>query len=74
MADYLNLFQSKRLSTNESHHLEYIKGRLAALKVEDPSAYKDFSDFYGVTLDVAVTKEPIKPAPKPVKVPVKKVK
>jgi hypothetical protein len=58
MADYLKLFHAKRLTTNEPHHLEFIKGRLAAMKVEDPKAYAEFSDFYGVDLDVKVTKEP----------------
>ncbi len=58
MADYLKLFLDKRLSINEAHHLEYIKGRLASLKVEDPAAYAEYSQYYGVDLDVAVTKEP----------------
>ncbi len=58
MADYLSLFQDKRLSASEPHHLEYIKGRLASLKVEDPLAYDVYSTYYGVDLDVKVTKEP----------------
>lgn len=58
MADYLNLFLDKRLTPTEPHHLEYIKGRLAALKVEDPKAYAEYSAHYGVGMDVTVTKEP----------------
>lgn len=54
MADYLKLFMAKRLTPSEAHHLEYIKGRLAALKVEDPEAYKEFSEHYGVEVDVEV--------------------
>lgn len=56
--DYLKLFMAKRLTAKEPHHLEYIKGRLAALKIEDPKAYEEYSAHYGVTLDVAVTSEP----------------
>lgn len=58
MADFLKLFHDKRLTVAEPHHLEYIKGRLANMKVEDPKAYAEFSEFYGVDLDVKVTKEP----------------
>lgn len=58
MADYLKLFHARRLTPKEPHHLEYIKARLAHMKVEDPNAYKDFSEFYGVDMDVKVTKEP----------------
>lgn len=59
MADFLKLFHDKRLTPKEPQHLEYIKGRLANMKVEDPKAYSEFSDFYGVDLEVKVTKEPI---------------
>ena len=58
MADYLKLFHAKRLTAAEPHHLEFIKGRLAAMKVEDPKAYAEFSAYYGVSLDVEVTKSP----------------
>lgn len=77
MADYLKLFLEKRLTTSEQHHLEYIKGRLANLKVEDPAAYEEYSNFYGVNLDVKITKEPEEKKleeKKPVKVSVKKIK
>lgn len=59
MADYLKLFMDRRLTAKEPHHLEYIKGRLAALRVETPQLYKEYSEFYGVSLDVTVTKEPV---------------
>lgn len=59
MADYLKLFMAKRLSPKEHHHLEYIKGRLANMRVEDPRLYKEFSEHYGVSVDVEVTKEPV---------------
>lgn len=62
MADYLKLFMAKRLTSAEPHHLEYIKGRLAALKVEDPEAYEEYSKHYGVTVDVNVTKQPVAPS------------
>lgn len=55
MADYLKLFMDKRLSPSEPHHLEYIKGRLASLKVEDPSSYEDYSQHYGFSVDVTVS-------------------
>jgi hypothetical protein len=58
MADYLKLFQNKRLSPGEPHHLDYIKGRLANMRVEDPKAYEEYSQYYGVKLDVEVTKVP----------------
>jgi hypothetical protein len=58
MADYLKLFHSKRLTAAEPHHLEFIKGRLANLKFEDPRAYDEFSAFYGVDIEAKVTKEP----------------
>lgn len=50
MADYLKLFHAKRLTSAEPHHLEYIKGRLAAMRVEDPKGYEEFSAHYGVTV------------------------
>jgi len=49
MADYLKLFYAKRLTPSEPHHLTYIKGRLAALKVEDPKGYEDYSEHYNTT-------------------------
>lgn len=58
MADYLKLFMDKRLTTKEPHHLEYIKGRLANMKIEDPSSYDTYSEFYGVEIEARVTKEP----------------
>lgn len=58
MADYLKLFHAKRLTTAEPHHLEFIKGRLAAMKVEDPKGYTEFSAHYGVEIEATVTKEP----------------
>lgn len=58
MADYMKLFYAKRLTAKEPHHLEYIKARLAHMKIEDPEGYKDMSEFYGVDMDVKVTKEP----------------
>ncbi len=58
MADYLKLFHDKRLTPSEPHHLEYIKGRLAHLKIEDPISYENYSQHYGINLDVKVTKEP----------------
>ncbi len=69
MADYLKLFLDKRLTVSEPHHLEIIKARLAAMKIEDPIRYEEYSKHYGIHLDVAVAKEP-----KPVKVKVTKVK
>lgn len=60
MADYLALFLDNRLTPSEPHHLEFIKGRLAAMKVEDPASYEKYSSFYGVDLSVEVTKEPAK--------------
>lgn len=56
--DYLKLFMDKRLSVEVPHHLEYIKGRLANLNVEDPSAYAEYSAHYGVEVSTKVTKEP----------------
>ncbi len=56
--DYLKLFMDKRLSVNEPHHLEYIKGRLANMKIEDPISYEKYSEYYGVGVEVKVTKEP----------------
>jgi hypothetical protein len=47
---------------------------LAALKVEDPKGYEEFSSHYGVSLDVKITKAPEakpevrKPAPKKVEI------
>lgn len=64
MADYLKLFMDKRLSVKEPHHLDYIKGRLANMKFEDPEAYKNYSEYYGVGINVEVTKEPVTEKPK----------
>ena len=64
MADYLKLFHEHRLSVDVPHHLEYIKGRLANLKIEDPKAYDEYSAHYGVDIDVHVKKEPAKETPK----------
>jgi len=58
MADYLKLFHAKRLNTDVPHHLEYIKGRLANMKIDDPIAYTEFSAHYGVDIEAKVTKEP----------------
>lgn len=58
MADYLRLFMAKRLTAKEPHHLEYIKGRLANMKIEDPKAYGEYSEYYGVEIEAKVTKEP----------------
>lgn len=58
MADYLKLFHAKRLTAAEPHHLEFIKGRLAAMKVEDHKAYLEFSAYYGVEVEATVTREP----------------
>jgi hypothetical protein len=63
MANELKLFNDKRLSANEPEHLVYIKQRLAEIKSDcktpDQMAYyKQFSDFYGVDVDVVVKKEP----------------
>ncbi len=57
-ADYLKLFLAKRLTAKEPHQLEHIKSRLAAMQIEDPIRYKEYSEFYGVSVDVEVTKEP----------------
>jgi len=59
--DYLKLFHARRLSIKEPEHLTYIKGHLAAMKIEDPSSYAVFSAFYGVDVDVEVIKEPSDP-------------
>lgn len=64
MADYLKLFMAKRLTAKEPHHLEYIKGRLANMKIEDPKGYDEFSQFYGVEIEAKVTKEPTTKTPK----------
>lgn len=72
MADYLKLFYERRLSPSEDHHLEFIKGRLANLKVEDAKAYAEYSEFYGVDLDVTVKKVPETKAVKAEKLAVKK--
>lgn len=58
MADYLKLFLDGRLTPAEPHHLEYIKGRLANMKIEDPVQYEKYSQLYGVGVNVEVTKEP----------------
>jgi hypothetical protein len=58
MADYLKLFHDRRLSPSEPHHLDFIKGRLANLKIEEPKAYEDFAAFYGVSIEAKVTKVP----------------
>jgi hypothetical protein len=54
MADYLKLFLEKRLSVAEPHHLEYIKGRLAAMKAENDARYQEFSDHYKFSVEVSV--------------------
>ncbi len=58
MADYLRLFLDQRLTAKEPHMLEYIKARLAFMKIEDPAAYEKYSKFYGVEVDASVTKVP----------------
>ena len=59
MADFLKLFHDKRLSTSEPEHLKFIKGRLADMKAEnDKFGYEHFSNHYGVSVDVQITKEP----------------
>lgn len=75
MADWLKLFLDKRLTPSEPHHLEHIKGRLAAMKVEDPKAYLEYSAHYGVGVDVVdvpaeapVAEEPKKKRGRPAKV------
>lgn len=55
-ADYLKLFLNRRL--NVTDHLEYIKGKLATMKIEDPNGYKVYSEYYGVEMDVQTIKEP----------------
>ena len=62
--DYLKLFMDKRLTPSEPHHLEIIKGRLASMKIEDPSAYKEYSAYYKIDLDVII-KEPTVEVEKP---------
>lgn len=64
MADYLKLFMDKRLTPAEPHHLEFIKGRLAAMKTEGQKAYEEYSAFYGVDVSVKVEKEPAPGEPK----------
>lgn len=54
--DYLKLFMDKRLSVDVPHHLEYIKGRLANMKIEDPAAYETYSAHYGVEVEAKVTR------------------
>jgi hypothetical protein len=66
MADYLKLFHAKRLTTKEPHHLEYIQGRLANMKIEDPKRYEEYSEFYGVEVEAKVTKLPKAPTGKKV--------
>ncbi len=63
MADMLRLFLDKRLSANEPEHLTYIKGRLAEMKADCKTGdqdgwYKNYSEFYGVDVEVKVLKEP----------------
>lgn len=58
MADYMKLFLDRRLTANEPHHLEHIKGRLAAMKAEGDQRYAEYSAHYGVDVAVEVTKEP----------------
>jgi hypothetical protein len=58
MANFLKLFLDRRLTASEPEHLTFIKGRLAAMKAEGDATYKHWSDFYGVDVDVQVTKEP----------------
>ena len=69
-ADFLKLFMNERLTSSEPHHLEYIKGRLAHMKIEDPKGYEHYSAHYGVGVDVEVTKEPGKKRGRPAKVEV----
>jgi hypothetical protein len=65
MSDMLKLFHDRRLTASEPHHLTFIKGRLAAMKAEGDLSYDTWSKFYGVDLEVQVTKEPeVKEAPK----------
>ncbi len=60
MADYLKLFMDKRLTPSEPHHLEFIKGRLAAMKGEGQQEYTEYSQYYGVDLDVKLKEKPTK--------------
>ncbi len=59
----LKLFHDRRLSASEPEHLVYIKQRLAEMKAdcrtpEQLAYYKQFSDFYGVDVEVKIVKEP----------------
>ena len=67
MADYLKLFHARRLTMNEPEHAEFIKGRLAQLKIEDPVGYRDFSEHYGVDIEVKVKPKKKKVAKKTTK-------
>lgn len=58
MSNFLKLFGTKRLTVTEPEHSQYIKGRLAELRIEDPKAYEEFSQFYGVFLDVVIQEKP----------------
>ncbi len=44
--------------------LEYIQGRLAALRIEDPKAYEDYSKFYGVQVEARVLDASSAPTPR----------
>ena len=57
MANRLKLFLDKRLTPTEPHHLTYIRGRLAAMKVEDPAGYEEYAEFYGTDEVVPVVEE-----------------
>jgi hypothetical protein len=63
--DIVKLFLDKRLSATEPEHLTIIKGQLAELKAQGDGRYQNYSDFYGVDLDVKVIKEPEAPAKQP---------
>ena len=60
MSDFLKLFHDRRLTASEPEHLTFIKGRLASMKAEGDLSYDTWSKFYGVDVEVQVTKEPKK--------------
>lgn len=71
MSNELKLFHDFRLSASEPEHLVYIKQRLAEMKAdcrteEQKAYYKQFSDFYGVDVEVKIVKEPKVESEKPV--------
>ncbi len=59
MADMLKLFHDRRLTATEPEHLQYIKGHLAQLKFESNEQYEDYSEYYGVSLEVKEVKKEV---------------